>query len=76
MKILHYLNASGRDPYQEWLDKLKDPLLAKLVIAKVSGGHAINPALNGDARREVFEFVQPLLVRVAARRAKVVADLH
>jgi putative addiction module killer protein len=24
MEIRHYLTASGRDPYQEWLDKLKD----------------------------------------------------
>ncbi len=53
-----------------------DPFLAKLVIAEVPGGHTINPALNGDARRKVFEFVQPLLIRVAARRGKVVVDLH
>ncbi len=24
MEILHYLTVSGRDPYQDWLDKLKD----------------------------------------------------
>jgi putative addiction module killer protein len=24
MEIRHYLTASGRDPHQEWLDKLKD----------------------------------------------------
>jgi putative addiction module killer protein len=24
MEIRHYLTASGRDPYQEWLDDLKD----------------------------------------------------
>jgi putative addiction module killer protein len=24
MEIQHYLTAAGRDPYQEWLDKLKD----------------------------------------------------
>src|SRR5687767_9988515 len=24
MEILHYLTASGRDPYQEWVDNLKD----------------------------------------------------
>ena len=24
MKIRHYLTVSGRDPYQQWLDKLKD----------------------------------------------------
>lgn len=24
MNIRHYLTASGRDPYQEWLDRLKD----------------------------------------------------
>lgn len=24
MEIRHYLTASGRDPYQDWLDKLKD----------------------------------------------------
>jgi putative addiction module killer protein len=24
MEIRHYLTAAGRDPYQEWLDKLKD----------------------------------------------------
>ncbi len=24
MEIRHYLTASGRDPYQEWVDKLKD----------------------------------------------------
>lgn len=24
MEIFHYLTGSGRDPYQEWLDRLKD----------------------------------------------------
>lgn len=24
MEIRHYLTASGRDPYQEWLDSLRD----------------------------------------------------
>ena len=24
MEIHHYVSASGRDPYQQWLDKLKD----------------------------------------------------
>lgn len=24
MEIRHYVSASGRDPYQQWLDKLKD----------------------------------------------------
>jgi len=24
VEIRHYLTASGRDPYQQWLDKLKD----------------------------------------------------
>jgi len=24
MEIRHYLTVSGRDPYQDWLDKLKD----------------------------------------------------
>ena len=33
MEIRHYLIASGRDPYQEWLDKLKD-LKGRVVIQR------------------------------------------
>src|SRR5262245_25033495 len=42
MEIRHYLTASGRDPYQEWLDKLKD-LTARVAIQRradrVATGH-------------------------------------
>lgn len=33
MDIRHYLTAAGRDPYQEWLDKLKD-LTARVAILR------------------------------------------
>jgi putative addiction module killer protein len=33
MDIRHYLTASGRDPYQEWLDKLKD-LTGRIAIQR------------------------------------------
>src|SRR6266446_6512360 len=33
MEILHYLTASGRAPYQEWLDKLKD-LIGRVAIQR------------------------------------------
>jgi putative addiction module killer protein len=33
MGIRHYLTASGRDPYQEWLDKLKD-LTGRIAIQR------------------------------------------
>ena len=33
MEIRHYLTASGRDPYQEWLDKLKD-LTGRIAIQR------------------------------------------
>ena len=33
MEIRHYLMASGRDPYQEWLDKLKD-LTGRIAIQR------------------------------------------
>ena len=42
MEIRHYLTASGRDPYQEWLDKLKD-LIGRIAIQRrvdrVAEGH-------------------------------------
>ena len=33
MDIRHYLTAAGRDPYQEWLDKLKD-LTGRIAIQR------------------------------------------
>jgi putative addiction module killer protein len=33
MEIRHYLTASGRDPYQAWLDKLKD-LTGRIAIQR------------------------------------------
>jgi putative addiction module killer protein len=33
MEIRHYLTAAGRDPFQEWLDKLKD-LTARVAIQR------------------------------------------
>jgi putative addiction module killer protein len=33
MEILHYLTASGEDPYQEWLDALKD-LKGRVIIQR------------------------------------------
>ncbi len=33
MEIRHYLTASGDDPYQQWLDKLKD-LKGRVVIQR------------------------------------------
>ncbi len=33
MEIRHYLTATGRDPYQEWLDKLKD-LMGRIAIQR------------------------------------------
>ena len=33
LEIRHYLTASGRDPYQQWLDKLKD-LKGRVVIQR------------------------------------------
>lgn len=42
MQIRHYLTASGRDPYQSWLDRLKD-LRARVAIQRrvdrVAGGN-------------------------------------
>lgn len=33
VEIRHYLTASGRDPYQQWLDKLKD-LKARVAVQR------------------------------------------
>ncbi len=33
MEIRHYLTASGKDPYQQWLDRLKD-LKGRVVIQR------------------------------------------
>jgi putative addiction module killer protein len=33
MEIRHYLTAVGRDPYQEWLDRLKD-LTGRIAIQR------------------------------------------
>lgn len=33
MEIRHYLTGSGKDPYQQWLDELKD-LKARVVIQR------------------------------------------
>lgn len=33
MEIRHYLTASGKDPFQEWLDELKD-LRGRIVIQR------------------------------------------
>src|SRR5215468_4235632 len=33
MEIRHHLTAAGRDPFQEWLDKLKD-LTARVAIQR------------------------------------------
>jgi putative addiction module killer protein len=33
MEIRHYLTAAGRDPYQEWLDILKD-LIGRVAIQR------------------------------------------
>lgn len=42
MEIRHYLTASGRDPYQAWLDRLKD-LRGRVTIQRrvdrVAAGH-------------------------------------
>jgi len=42
MEIRHYLTASGRDPYQEWVDKLKD-LMGRVAIQRrvdrIAAGH-------------------------------------
>src|SRR5215470_535944 len=42
MEIRHYLTASGRDPYQEWMDKLKD-LTGRVAIQRrvdrIAAGH-------------------------------------
>ena len=42
MDICHYLTAAGRDPYQEWCDKLKD-LAGRVAILRrvdrVAGGN-------------------------------------
>jgi putative addiction module killer protein len=42
MEIRHYLTALGRDPYQEWVDKLKD-LTARVAIQRrvdrLAAGH-------------------------------------
>src|SRR3989442_3214389 len=45
--------------------QLPDPVLAELVVTEVPACHAINPALHSDSSLEVFESVQPLLIRVA-----------
>ena len=33
MEVIHYLTESGRDPYQEWLDGLKD-IRARVAIQR------------------------------------------
>jgi len=33
MQIHHYLTAAGRDPYQSWLDRMKD-LRARVAIQR------------------------------------------
>ena len=33
MELLHYLTASGNDPYQQWLDALKD-LKGRVIIQR------------------------------------------
>lgn len=42
MEIRHYLTSAGRDPYQAWLDRLKD-LRARVAIQRridrVAAGH-------------------------------------
>lgn len=42
MEIRHYLTSAGRDPYQSWLDRLKD-LRARVAIQRridrIAAGH-------------------------------------
>jgi putative addiction module killer protein len=42
MEIRHYLSSTGRDPYQSWLDRLKD-LRARVAIQRrvdrIAAGH-------------------------------------
>lgn len=46
------------------------------MLAEVAGRHTIHPALDRDTSSEVFQFIQPLLVRVTARCGEIVADLY
>ena len=33
MQVLHYLNSSGRDTYQDWLDRLRD-IIGRVAIQR------------------------------------------
>jgi putative addiction module killer protein len=42
MEVRHYLTESGRDPYQEWLDRLKD------IQARIAIQRRIDRLLSGN----------------------------
>jgi putative addiction module killer protein len=53
VEIRHYLTSAGRDPYQTWLDRLKD-LRARVAIQRridrIAAGHFSDhkPCRDGD----------------------------
>jgi putative addiction module killer protein len=62
MQIRHYLTSSGRDPYQSWLDRLKD-LRARVAIQRrvdrIASGSFGDHMPCGDGVRELRVDVGP-----------------
>jgi len=46
------------------------------MVTEVPGCQAVNSSLNGDAPFYIFEFIQPLLIRIATQSGKIVPDFH
>ena len=55
MDIRHYLTASGRDPYQEWCDKLTDLTGRIAILRRVDRGAGGNFGAHRFCREGVWE---------------------
>lgn len=55
MEIRHYLTASGRDPYQEWVDKLKDRTGRVAILRQVDRVTARNFGEHKPLQEGVWE---------------------
>ena len=56
--------------------KLPHTILAELVIAQTAGDQALDPSVDGHARPQVAQPIEPVLVQVCAVLGQVVKDFY
>ncbi len=52
MEIFHYLSPDGRDPFQDWLDGMRDLRCRVAVLRRIDRLANGNPGTNTTSRHE------------------------